>query len=83
MDLPKLENIEQVCIIRSEYSTGIILNNDNSYWSKNDALKEYYLLFDNINEAKKHIDFEMGNSKIKVEFCIYNYKGDFIEVIRP
>ena len=68
MNFPKL-NINQIAVLYSEITTGIVLNNDLKY--NLDDSKFEYLIFSSLDEAKKYCD-----QKVKefpgIECNLYN-----------
>lgn len=79
MNIPKLK---QGCysIIRAESSTGIIFNNDDTYYQSSG--EDFYLTFNSLLEAKDYIKTSRSTSNIKCDYSIYDYSGAFVEIIR-
>lgn len=75
MNLPKIQN-NQIFVLRGERSSGIILNNDNSYYLNEGD--NYYEIFSNIEDAKKYINSIITES---IEFSLFDSQGTFLEMI--
>lgn len=75
MNLPKIQN-NQIFVLRGERSSGIILNNDSSYYLNEGD--NYYEIFSNIEDAKKYINSIITES---IEFSLFDSQGTFLEMI--
>lgn len=72
MVLPQIEK-GQIVVLCTERATGIILNNDNSYYLQSG--NNNYKVFDSIEEVRNHIS-ELTHQNY--EFIIYTYNGETI-----
>jgi hypothetical protein len=79
MKIPKTQK-GKVILIRAELSSGIILNNDDSYYLKEG--ENYYMIFENLDEAKTFAKNNSEDGKAHFESLIYNDSGIFIEIVR-
>lgn len=78
LNLPKLEK-GKVFLMRAEISTGIILNNDDTYYLSTG--ENYYKIFNSIMDVKS-ILINKPTSEGQVEYLIYDHNGSFIELLR-
>ncbi len=67
-------------VIRSESSTGIVVNNDNSRYSN--VGDDYYKIFDNLELAITFIKEDKKKYSNIFEYYIQNHQGDCIEFFR-
>ncbi len=70
MDLPKIKE-GKILLLKAERKTGIILNNDNSYYLQ--MGNNFYKIFSSINEAKEHVQ---TNQDSTIEYIFYDFQGN-------
>jgi hypothetical protein len=80
MKIPNLEQ-DKFSVIRAEYQTGIILNNNDNYYLSDD--KNYFLVFNSLHDAQEFAYAEIREGKNKTEYYIYSYEGECIEFVQP
>ena len=76
MDIPFLEE-NQFAVTSAEFSTGIVLNNDGTYFISGTDLKNIFEIFDSYFHAK---EFTLQKIKKNPNFECYivNSKGDVV-----
>lgn len=72
MKLPLIEN-KCIILLKVEESTGIILNNDNSYYLQKG--EDYYKLFADIEGARKYVE---ESAEVGVEYILYDNQGNYL-----
>lgn len=78
MKPPEVEEGKYI-IITADSRTGIILNNDGSYYQNEGA--DYYQIGDGKTEAIELI-YEKLKESTDFEYMLYNHKGQFLEMFR-
>jgi len=78
MKIPIVEQGKFVIII-SDYNTGIILNNDGSYYQNEGD--NYYEIIEGKGNAIAEINKKL-NEKEGIEIILYDNKGKFLELYR-
>lgn len=77
---PKIKN-GYYYLIRAEFTTGIVVNNDNlRYLSSGD---NFYIVFENIEKVLTHIKKDIKIHLNKFEYAIYDHNHEVIEVMSP
>jgi len=70
MEIPK-SDINKVTLIRADDATGIILNNDSTYYQSTGD--NYYRTFNSLQDAKHYINAEVSRSSFKCEYLLYDH----------
>lgn len=79
MNLPKAK-IGSFILVRTETSTGIVMNFDNSYYLNQG--ENYYKIFDSVSDLKNFIEEDKTLSKLRIEYSIFNHEAEFLECIQ-
>jgi hypothetical protein len=67
----------QFAVGKAEFSTGIALKNDGSYFHKGDSLNETFEIFESFDEAKKFVVRKVTQEPT-IECYITNYKNETV-----
>lgn len=78
MKLPEVEEGKYI-IVTADSRTGIILNNDGSYYLNKGA--DYYQIADAKTEAIEFINNKLKESS-DFEFTLFDHNGQFLEMFR-
>lgn len=76
MEIPKIKD-NQFAVGKAEYSTGIVLKNDGSYYRSGDDLNEMYEIFESYVDAENFVITKI-KEKPEIECWINDSKGNHI-----
>jgi hypothetical protein len=79
LEIPRLNN-PQCSVIQAETKSGIVLTIEGKYFLNN-SKDIYFLTFDSFEEAKAFCETKIKENPA-IEYNIYNYLTELIEVIR-
>lgn len=81
MTLPIIKE-NQYVLLRAQYDSGIILNNDGSFWTGEEEANYYYIVQSKVEALTMARELIVAGEQ-EIEVIIYNFKGELFDYIEP